>query len=592
MELNEAEKKQLETIENAIKENPQDFTKIIESNTTAKTFSKFYERLKDINENLTFADAKQAEQEKNRKFLLSKKYNNWTVKRHKDYSETYTTLNSFFPKGYNDLIELEPQTLCTIPARTGHGKTALMINLMLDAIEQRLEAENESKTITPIVFLSLEMTSEQIGKRIITNRIKFLHDKLLQEKYILPLPDNSARFNLYDYMIATDKLDELEKNGHTDRKHNIETLEKRLRKNLNKIIYSEKTIKDEQTGQETKVKGEEILKALDECYYKALERIEFYEQKGLYFLTDTESVSRKIKPDATEQNESIKDFLKNFPNSIIFIDYLQLIESPENYTNAWQSIKSICSELKESAQANNQIIITGAQFNREGFSGDFAHPQQLELSKIREGADIEHISNTVFAIAKAPDKKGVIKFYWKLLKRRDGENNYEAFFYDDDLMYCTLRPTQNDAKELENKQGKKQNASSEIKDANNTKTNTNLLNIKKLPSDKNLKIYVNVFLKDKYGESKQEKFFTQSKHKEYADLLFNYAKNDCDENDTFKTGNLQSVLEAADAKFIQPTITAKDENTQTDLFSTDNEKNDKYAKLGIIIKQGKTSNEK
>lgn len=507
-DLNEKNKATLEAITRQIQEaeragnlTASKFISIADENITDD--KKIKPILADL-ENLA-EKAKINEQEKDRikKWILDRRYNNWTVKSHKDYSEQYTTLNSFFPTGYNGLIELEPQTLCTIPARTGHGKTALMINLMIDCIEQHLaamkEAESENKETPPqypVVFLSLEMSSEQIGKRIIANRIKAAYDYFTdpnspERKSLAPLPDNSAEISLSDYMTATDKLNAMSDNTAENRPHNIERLEKRLRKNMKKI-------QDLTTGQ--RERGA-TLKSLDACYSAACRRIEEYAEKGLYFLADTETVSRNIDGEylgEKKTKDGVKDFLANFPHSVVFIDYLQLMETQRDYMNSWQSIKEICNELKDIAQTNDQIIITGAQFNRDKFdsSGDFAPPERMELSAIREGADIEHISNTVFAIGKALNKSDEIVYFWKLLKRRDGENNYEKYLFYSDMMYCTLKSTNTPATDLKAKPSKK---GKETETAEKPKSNYFTPK-----DDKDIYQNVNRYLKDKYGNDKEK----------------------------------------------------------------------------------------
>ena len=92
--------------------------------------------------------------------------------------------------------------------------------------------------------------------------------------------------------------------------------------------------------------------------------------------------------------EGIRNKIAEERPEYVFIDYLQLIETPRKKQRS-EAITNIMLDLKQIAKENNCIIFISSQLSRALESRYDKHPM---LSDLRESGDIENISDVVLLI--------------------------------------------------------------------------------------------------------------------------------------------------------------------------------------------------
>ena len=92
--------------------------------------------------------------------------------------------------------------------------------------------------------------------------------------------------------------------------------------------------------------------------------------------------------------EGIRNKIAEERPEYVFIDYLQLLETPRKKQRS-EAITNIMLDLKQTAKENNCIIFISSQLSRALESRCDKHPM---LSDLRESGDIENISDVVMFI--------------------------------------------------------------------------------------------------------------------------------------------------------------------------------------------------
>lgn len=101
---------------------------------------------------------------------------------------------------------------------------------------------------------------------------------------------------------------------------------------------------------------------------------------------------------------TVRKFVASRPgrNTVVFIDYLQLITSRAKYDKRYELLGHICRELKRLALAVNVPLVVAAQLSRAAENrGKDAKPQ---LSDLRESGEIEQTADQVLLIHREPDR--------------------------------------------------------------------------------------------------------------------------------------------------------------------------------------------
>lgn len=383
-----------------------------------KTYNAFTELLET---QLEESDGK-LKQELKKQYFPLETLNKWTLESHRKYTENYTTLNDFIPTGYRTehgrpMLIFPQQSLNVITARTGHGKTQLLVNLSVDAVKQFIDKEIEftqkGKAIEtrPVIFVSLEMTQEQLAQRFINNLIysEWLNKPMGKlpgyTRNLQTIIDKVTNYSLLPgvaYKPDFTKVKELENGLQHD--YNI-----------------------------AKKEDPESVGLYAELYYKAQAILDKWVKENRLYIFDIDAVDNNIN--------NLEIFLNAIPNSIVFVDYLQYIstEQAENYLG----IKDICTVLKKSSAKNNQIIITAGQFNRDFETDESTYPDELKLKKLAEGSDIEKTSYYVYGLAYYTEGNDR-NYFLKIMKQREGGDTDKSYKLSVNMAYSHIRPLNDD----------------------------------------------------------------------------------------------------------------------------------------------------
>ena len=98
--------------------------------------------------------------------------------------------------------------------------------------------------------------------------------------------------------------------------------------------------------------------------------------------------------------ETIGDLVRGFAahNSVVLVDYLQLVRTRERYERRYELIGHVCRELKHLAVTHHVPIIVAAQLSRA--AEQHSRPQ---LSDLRESGEIEQTADKVLFIDRDDD---------------------------------------------------------------------------------------------------------------------------------------------------------------------------------------------
>lgn len=100
----------------------------------------------------------------------------------------------------------------------------------------------------------------------------------------------------------------------------------------------------------------------------------------------------------------VRKFVSSRPgrNTVVFIDYLQLITSNAKYEKRYELLGHVCRELKRLALSVNVPLVVAAQLSRAAENrGKDAKPQ---LSDLRESGEIEQTADQVLLVHREPDR--------------------------------------------------------------------------------------------------------------------------------------------------------------------------------------------
>lgn len=284
----------------------------------------------------------------------------------KDYKSTI--FERRFPTG----------TISYIGARPGRGKTTILVNIALDAL-------NQGK---PVIFVTAEETTKQILTRFILSKTYSNHPtdpKTVYESF-------KPRTALYNYI-----------------KDNARSLPNMPVDNRDFFGDACDTI-----GEYINNKKLTIFEAYGATW-----------QEMKNFIADQEA------------------------GSVILIDYIQHLKTPENFTTQTRQIQiqEVSHQLADLAGLHGLILICGAQFNREAKGNGSGSPDPLKAdtfdeTSFREAGDIEQDGHILIGIGKDPQSD--ILFYSCMKDREASPDNGKCWKLKKNMPYSFLQGDKDD----------------------------------------------------------------------------------------------------------------------------------------------------
>lgn len=269
-------------------------------------------------------------------------------------------------------------TISYIGARPGRGKTTILVNIALDAL-------NQGK---PVIFVTAEETTKQILTRFILCKTATNNPsdgRLVYDSF-------KPRTALYNYI-----------------KDNARNLPQMPVDNRDFFGEASDTI------------GEYINN----------KKLTIFEAYG-----------------ATWQE--LTDFISNQEaGSVILIDYIQHLKSPENLATQTRQIQiqETSHQLADLAGLYGLILICGAQFNREAKGNGQGKPDLLKAdsfdeTSFREAGDIEQDGHILIGIGKDP--KAEVLFYSCMKDREASPDNGKCWKLKKNMAYSFLQGDKDD----------------------------------------------------------------------------------------------------------------------------------------------------
>lgn len=130
--------------------------------------------------------------------------------------------------------------------------------------------------------------------------------------------------------------------------------------------------------------------------------------------------------------------------SVILIDYIQHLKSPENLATQTRQIQiqEISHQLADLAGLHGLIIICGAQFNRDAKGNgngkpDMSKPDSFDETSFREAGDIEQDGHILIGIGKDPRTEEL--FYSCMKDREANPDNGKCWTLKKNMAYSFLR---------------------------------------------------------------------------------------------------------------------------------------------------------
>lgn len=284
----------------------------------------------------------------------------------KDYKSTI--FERRFPTG----------TISYIGARPGRGKTTILVNIALNAL-------NQGK---PVIFVTAEETTKQILTRFILSKTYSNHPtdpKTVYESF-------KPRTALYNYI-----------------KDNARSLPNMPVDNRDFFGDACDTI-----GEYINNKKLTIFEAYGATW-----------QEMKNFIADQEA------------------------GSVILIDYIQHLKTPENFTTQTRQIQiqEVSHQLADLAGLHGLILICGAQFNREAKGNGSGSPDPLKAdtfdeTSFREAGDIEQDGHILIGIGKDPQSD--ILFYSCMKDREASPDNGKCWKLKKNMPYSFLQGDKDD----------------------------------------------------------------------------------------------------------------------------------------------------
>lgn len=283
-------------------------------------------------------------------------------------------------------------TISYIGARPGRGKTTILVNIALDAL-------NQGK---PVIFVTAEETTKQILTRFILCKTATNNPsdgRLVYDSF-------KPRTALYNYI-----------------KDNARNLPQMPVDNRNFFGEACDTI-----GEYINNKKLTIFEAYGATWQELTD-----------FISDQEA------------------------GSVILIDYIQHLKSPENLATQTRQIQiqETSHQLADLAGLYGLILICGAQFNREAKGNGQGKPDLLKAdsfdeTSFREAGDIEQDGHILIGIGKDP--KAEVLFYSCMKDREASPDNGKCWKLKKNMAYSFLQGDKDDqGNKIEyNKQGKEE----------------------------------------------------------------------------------------------------------------------------------------
>jgi KaiC/GvpD/RAD55 family RecA-like ATPase len=278
--------------------------------------------------------------------------------------EVFTVRDKNEAKKFVFKLPFPPQTLSVIGARTKRGKTIMLINLALDAIENGRKC----------MFISLEMTSRQLLNRLVLLRtysqaVKDSNDTRL--KNLKELESPSVR--LWKFL-----KNKTEENTNAYNAAQDDTIN---------LMFKEASdfIQDKMNSREF-----ELIEAL-----------------------------------TAEQDQIIHRISEAKKGTLALIDYIQRIPEEEgyDYDGGYMRITKINKELINATFKSEAITICAAQFNRTGGT-DSGGADDFDDTSFKESGSIEQDAHNAIGIGFEGNKKD--RFY-EILKARDSGGTGRQF---------------------------------------------------------------------------------------------------------------------------------------------------------------------
>lgn len=269
-------------------------------------------------------------------------------------------------------------TISYIGARPGRGKTTILVNIALDAL-------NQGK---PVIFVTTEETTKQILTRFILCKTATSNPsdgRLVYDSF-------KPRTALYNYI-----------------KDNARNLPQMPVDNRDFFGEASDTI-----GEYINNKKLTIFEAYGATWQELTD-----------FISDQEA------------------------GSVILIDYIQHLKSPENLATQTRQIQiqETSHQLADLAGLYGLILICGAQFNREAKGNGQGKPDLLKAdsfdeTSFREAGDIEQDGHILIGIGKDP--KAEVLFYSCMKDREASPDNGKCWKLKKNMAYSFLQGDKDD----------------------------------------------------------------------------------------------------------------------------------------------------
>lgn len=250
--------------------------------------------------------------------------------------------------GFNKIdrhIIIQPSTINFIAGRPSHGKTTTMINIMRNMIR--------SNPKEAFLFYSYEETHLDIMTKIILSSTSKLDNELLQSK-----------------------------NGETSDSYFAKAKEYLK-------AHAKGEFNDLQNTTDLQVAYKEVKTWLEEKRLQIMTR-----KPNIESLTGA-IVERVQKVENKEKDESGTMVVKGKKVAVIFIDYVQKLNTEGEKANRQQELHKVCKDLLNTSSDKrvDAAIILGAQANREVKS-----LETFQMENMREAGDIEQDANIVIGV--------------------------------------------------------------------------------------------------------------------------------------------------------------------------------------------------
>ena len=250
--------------------------------------------------------------------------------------------------GFNKIdrhIIIQPSTINFVAGRPSHGKTTTMINIMRNMI--RVNPKEA------FLFYSYEETHLDIMTKIILSSTSKLDNELLQSK-----------------------------NGETSDAYFAKAKEYLK-------AYAKGESKDSQNTTDLQLAYKEVKDWVEHGRLHIMTR-----KPNVESLTGA-IIERVQKVENKEKDESGKMVVKGKKVAVIFIDYVQKLNTEGEKANRQQELHKVCKELLNTSSDKrvDAAIILGAQANREVRS-----LETFQMENMREAGDIEQDANIVIGV--------------------------------------------------------------------------------------------------------------------------------------------------------------------------------------------------